>query len=775
MIISFNSSATSITAGQSVTITWETANATAVRLNGLPVATTGSKSFTPNSNQTYGLAVDGAATTITGSLSVTVVPVVAPPPPPPPPMGDFATRAAGSVRAWDFSQGIGQNVTGAITGAYPNVGWFPGSSNNPSLDTSLGLNAVRFDVPSQSGSNAGGEWYINFSPDLLTQFDGGSEFFMQWRQRFNDAMMDQYITGGAPYLHSSGLTFADPTAIKQVIISSQDQLGVTFQSCTELELVATSYLQRRFPFLYQACGFADPLIDKDPLNGNDFRLQNAMPAPYCTMLGSADYNTPSVPAACAGWFRNEWMTFQVGVKLGPRDNTLDRFVGSRVRMWVAREGKPSQLVIDIIYDIHSGPGGPGLANQKYGKAWFGPYMTNKDATIVHPTMTTWVAEFIVSRSPILDPIVLTLPPQGIDPTPVPPPAPVPPPIIPSPTPGPLSTIVSGTVRNMGSFSDGSIAQVARTDYSSIIYESGDKQMLLFGGGHGPGIYTDIRSYPLSTLPSPWVSLYASTPLTDMLNADGSYPKTANIDLPFGRWSTTNQPVTRHTFNMSLMIGRKYYTMVAYASTDGSGTGTGRICWYDLDANTWSYSQVQTAGWYYVSGAALDPTSGKVLIYGTDNGATDWIHLYLYDPVADTVTFVKDTGNAGAYFDLHYIASLDKFIALEPGGLVSEITFNRTTPSASTVAFHVATTGTPPPNTSEANKTAWDGSKLSGYVVAGIAYAYDPTTHIWTSQQLKNEDGTNASMNQTYYCLGYDPDSGCHIFIGSGGNTYAYRQ
>ena len=85
MIIAFNSSSTSIVAGQSVTISWETANATAVRLNGLPVALTGSKNFTPNSNQTYGLAVDGAATTITGSLTVSVTqPAPAPSPSPGP-------------------------------------------------------------------------------------------------------------------------------------------------------------------------------------------------------------------------------------------------------------------------------------------------------------------------------------------------------------------------------------------------------------------------------------------------------------------------------------------------------------------------------------------------------------------------------------------------------------------------------------------------------------------------------------------------------------------
>jgi hypothetical protein len=40
--------------------------------------------------------------------------------------------------------------------------------------------------------------------------------------------------------------------------------------------------------------------------------------------------------------------------------------------------------------------------------------------------------------------------------------------------------------------------------------------------------------------------------------------------------------------------------------------------------------------------------------------------------------------------------------------------------------------------------------------------------------MKLDGGSNAAMSQIYYNLDFDPDSGCYIFIGVDGRTYAYR-
>src|SRR5262249_10841247 len=102
---------------------------------------------------------------------------------------------------------------------------------------------------------------------------------------------------------------------------------------------------------------------------------------------------------CFGYFPNEWMTFQVGITTGPRvDN---EFTKSRIRLWIAREGKPSELVIDFgPYNLSAGPASE---DQKYGKVWLRPYHTGKDPAQDHPTAYTWYDELIISTQRIPDP------------------------------------------------------------------------------------------------------------------------------------------------------------------------------------------------------------------------------------------------------------------------------------------------------------------------------------------------------------------------------------
>jgi hypothetical protein len=103
---------------------------------------------------------------------------------------------------------------------------------------------------------------------------------------------------------------------------------------------------------------------------------------------------------CLGYFPNEWMTFQLHVKTGPR--VADEFVGSFVEMWIAREGKPSEKAFD--WGPFSLSAGPVAEDQRFGKIWLLPYHTGKDPTQVHPVGYTWYDELIVSRRRIADPM-----------------------------------------------------------------------------------------------------------------------------------------------------------------------------------------------------------------------------------------------------------------------------------------------------------------------------------------------------------------------------------
>jgi hypothetical protein len=266
------------------------------------------------------------------------------------------------------------------------------------LDTSVkasGASSLKFTIPSNSGADTSGSYFANFSADLATQFDGNAEFFIQWRQRFSPEFLNTRYTNGGGW--------------KQVIISAGDLPGCTPSnnaggqcrtSCTNVETVVVNAFQRGLAQMYNSCtgstshGPFDPF--EQPFNG-DFKLQNARPSPFC--LYSQGPNSYFSPGTCFGYFPNEWMTFQIRVKTGPRVN--DEWTNSFVTLWIAREGQPSQPV--ITWGPYNLSAGTAADNLKFGKIWLLPYHTGKSSSQTHPTGFTWYDELIISRNQIADP------------------------------------------------------------------------------------------------------------------------------------------------------------------------------------------------------------------------------------------------------------------------------------------------------------------------------------------------------------------------------------
>lgn len=313
---------------------------------------------------------------------------------------DFQKRrtAPGVVRWFDFDSAgqLGSSAYGA------NFGATPGTGTAPAIDTSVaasGAGSLRFEVPSQSGPNAAGAWFANFSPDLATQFGENSEFFIQWRQRFNKAFVDTFFTergGGAQ------------GGIKQLIVTTGDQPEHLYASCEAIGNVVQTYYQRRFPIVYNSCTGSrshGPYAGLYEKTRGGFLLQNGLPPPSCP-YGSTRGAGTTPPSNCFGWVADEWMTFQMGITLGPRDNANGEFTNSRVRLWAARDGEPSQLIIDWNPGV-SGyfplTAGPALQNQRFGKVFLLPYMTGKDASQPHDLAQTWYDELIISTQRIPDP------------------------------------------------------------------------------------------------------------------------------------------------------------------------------------------------------------------------------------------------------------------------------------------------------------------------------------------------------------------------------------
>ena len=229
------------------------------------------------------------------------------PPPPPGGSSDFQTRCSqpGVIKCVGFDS---QTEIAGAWGISPQ-GSIQESLGGPTIDTSTkasGNGSLKFVIAAGSRGSVG-SFFANFSDNLSTQFGENSEFYVQWRMRI-DANFYASTKGGA--------------GMKHAIIGQASNPGAPATSCTDLELVVQNNSRRGFPQMYHSCGGGpinyEPIFD-DRYGDYDFKLQNARPAPYC--LYSQGYTTPvsyfPPNGNCFAYFPNEWVTFQVHVKLGP--------------------------------------------------------------------------------------------------------------------------------------------------------------------------------------------------------------------------------------------------------------------------------------------------------------------------------------------------------------------------------------------------------------------------------------------------------------------------
>lgn len=708
------------------------------------------------------------------------------PTPTPRPASDFDTRKAapGVIRWFDF------DTTAQLGGGYSaNFGTLPGSRTSAVIDTTVsasGAGSMRFDVPSLSNDNAAGTWWANFSPDLLTQFGENSEFYVQWRQRFNQAFIDTFFTdidGGGKAAEG----------IKQAIVTVGDQPGRLFNSCEAIGNVVQTYYQHRFPIVYNSCtgsashppysGFYERVTSPT----SDYLLQNGT-APFCT-YSAAQANPTSVSPGCFGWVANEWLTFQLGTTVGPRNLATNEFDNSRVRLWAAREGQPAQLLVDW----KPGVGGyfpltaGSLAdNQRYGKIWLLPYMTRKDATQVHPLAQTWYDELIISRQRIADPGFAT-------PTPTPTPTPAPAPA----SPAALTALPANTALNLGTYrctdvageNAGYCAYV--TDFSGMRYDENRQRMVIFGGGHASTSYDGLNTFDLRFSLN-WIEEYLPTACAS--HVDSNYDRSTGTWLSGTASGPFPRPVSRHTEDLMVVVGDE---LIMLGKVEGNGSGcpnvlnfdnyffasSAKIAHYNFVTKSWSFSAME--GFSQWPGTAYDPISSKVIALGQTG-------LEVYDPVTKTKTLPIDfatyagiarlrdeQGNA-----LNNVVSYNNNLVYFPPNqklyyfervaqAVFEVNLNRANLSQSTIT-RLTTIGTPPPANVEVGY-GYDSKNriIGGGPVQNKFYAFDPVTKTWTSNVVQG--GTPGSV--AFHALDYDPVNNAFIFItdnASGRKTWAYR-
>ena len=159
---------------------------------------------------------------------------------------DFATRCSepGVVKCVGFDQP--QEIEG---GWGDNHGSLSTTSDSPAIDTTVtasGQGALKFTTHWNS-SSMGGDYFTNFSEDLSVQFDSGSRFYVQFRQRFSGTFLD---TDFAPY-----------ASWKQMIVGTGDMPNCETYggapnrcstSCSPIEVVLTNNANGGFPVMYRS-------------------------------------------------------------------------------------------------------------------------------------------------------------------------------------------------------------------------------------------------------------------------------------------------------------------------------------------------------------------------------------------------------------------------------------------------------------------------------------------------------------------------------------------
>jgi hypothetical protein len=148
---SLTASPTTVAAGQSTTLTWQTTNATTISIAGIgSVAANGSESVAPTASINYTLTAKGAGGTqvVMAQVTVTSPPPSPPPPPPPaiptswtttdlPPLPGYLAAQANAVNSAGIA--VGYSVTNGVAEA---TEWIAGSPIDLGPGQGMAINAA---------------------------------------------------------------------------------------------------------------------------------------------------------------------------------------------------------------------------------------------------------------------------------------------------------------------------------------------------------------------------------------------------------------------------------------------------------------------------------------------------------------------------------------------------------------------------------------------------------------------------------------------------------
>lgn len=549
-----------------------------------------------------------------------------------------------------------------------------------------GKGSVRFDILSKSVQGGAGDIAIPFGDFNSAQFGANTDLWVSWRQRMDPRFIQGYKAQGGGFANA-----------KQIILAQGDvptgnpaHPYLSANACSEAELVivgsSPAYLPT-YPEGYIECGRYNAFEQKlsagqyaGVSGGSTFHTYQNMRA---NALGQSDcvgFPAGKDQTGCFTYVADEWTTYMVHLKIGSEGTAVSSvnkvkqpgYINSTYDFYAAHPGQDFQLLhhqTGVVipkgqYYVSGNPllassykGGwdanSGYLHAKYGKLWLTPYMTNKDATQVTQTASTWYDEVIVSRckiaapgfpapsvcnpsNDILSPITGTAT-VAPTPRPAPPPTPDPPPgspamVIPAPWTGVPAVIATGVTGTQlvaalkalppGQWLDVPNSQMAGvqvdacqdatikaayqrigppgatcnpnyiTAYSGGAYDSNAHRLLIFGGGHTG--YDGNEIYAFNVAAGTWQRLTEPAPPA----LDRLYdPTTRTYSVVSPQWVAPGYPplpVSVHSYDQLVYLPDQNALFAAGGATySGNGYVTNGTWMFDLTRSDYSgWTQVQ---------------------------------------------------------------------------------------------------------------------------------------------------------------------------------------
>jgi hypothetical protein len=211
--------------------------------------------------------------------------------------------------------------------------------------------AAKLFIPSESAADTSGTFLFNH-PVVQKGVSGNDQYWMQYRV----------------YIPQDFLEYKFPETSWKVFVAYHAA------SCSGDEFTQTNGYLRGFPQYYETCG-ANSVNEVSP-NGvvGQYDLQ---PGGDTACL----YSTASVSnKPCFRYKGNTWTTYTVHLDLTAR----------RAEVWAQNDGEALVKIIDWKL----------TTTEKVSSIYFGPYMTRKDATKVHPEFNMYYQNIIISKNPI---------------------------------------------------------------------------------------------------------------------------------------------------------------------------------------------------------------------------------------------------------------------------------------------------------------------------------------------------------------------------------------